>query len=68
MKSVHLENNPIEKLQKKKIDEETIQIARNLVNIRLEFEERAKEYHDVTIRLRKDAQKQLRKLERTYYS
>jgi hypothetical protein len=67
MKSVHLENDPIRKLQKTKVDEQTIQIARNLVNIRLEFEERAKEYYDVTIRLRKDAEKQLRKLEKQFY-
>jgi len=53
--------------QQMKVDEQLIQMARNLVNIRLEFEARAKEYYDETVRLRKEAQKQLKKLEGLYY-
>ena len=67
MKTVRLENDPIGKLRKPIIDEETIQIAKNLVSIRLEFELRAAEYHRETVRLRKEAEKQLKKLEKEFY-
>jgi hypothetical protein len=49
------------------VEERMVQIVRNLVNIHLEFEARAFEYHDQCTKLRKDAQKQLKKLEAKYY-
>jgi hypothetical protein len=44
-----------------------IQIAKNLVSIRLEFEVRAKEYYNETVKLRKNAERQLKKLEKEFY-
>ena len=55
------------KQEQVKVDNQVLTIARNLVSIRLEFEERAKEYHDETVKLRKDAERQLRKLEKRFY-
>jgi hypothetical protein len=67
MKTIHLENDPIGKLRKPIVDEQMLQTARNLVSIRLEFELRAKEYHNETVKLRKDAERQLKKLEKEFY-
>lgn len=44
-----------------------ITIARNLVTIRLEFEGRAREYLAQTVKQRRAAQKQLKKLEASYH-
>ena len=49
------------------VDEQMIQIAKNLVAIRLEFESRAAEYHREATKLRRDSEKRLKKLEAQYY-
>ena len=61
------DDSEMSKQEQVKVDEQMIQIAKNLVSIRLEFELRAKEYHNETIKLRKDAERQLRKLEKEFY-
>jgi len=50
-----------------KVDEDMLKMARNLVTVRSEFEDRAKEYYQQTMKLRKEAQKHLKKLEKEYF-